>query len=96
MMILQISRDILKVEPGLYRETCVSSSHDGYEATDVKVEQISYIEEDENPVPIMFPAVKAEREVSLCWCVHCWAHFTDIQNCFFVLIISTCLALYIK
>jgi hypothetical protein len=64
MVILQISTDIVKVEPGLYSETCLASSFEGHEATDTKVERISDTEDDEEPVPVIYPAVKAKRKVS--------------------------------
>jgi hypothetical protein len=48
--------NLLKVEPGSVSETCSTSSRDGNQAIDIKVE--------EDPVPIEFPGIKAEHEVS--------------------------------
>jgi hypothetical protein len=64
MVILQSSTDVLKVEPGMYSETCLASSDDGFEATDTKVEQISDTEEDEDPMQVIYPALKTKRKVS--------------------------------
>jgi hypothetical protein len=64
MLILQISTDLLKVEPGLYSEACLASSCDGYEFTGIKCEQISDTEDDEDSVPVIYPAVKGKRKVS--------------------------------
>jgi hypothetical protein len=58
-MLLQNCMDILNVEPGSVSETCPTSSHDGDQIIDVKVE--------EDPVPIPFKEIKAEHEVS---CIH--------------------------
>jgi hypothetical protein len=55
-MLLQNCMDILKVEPSSVSEVCPSSSHDGDQIIDVKVE--------EGPVAIPFEGIKAEHEVS--------------------------------
>jgi hypothetical protein len=96
MVILQISTDVLKVEPGLYSETRLASSYDGYEATDIKVEQISDKEDDEDPVPVIYPAVKDKHKVSCMLVCPLLDIFIDIQNCLFAVIISLCLTLYVK
>jgi hypothetical protein len=73
-VVLQICTELLKDEPGLCSESCVTS-HDGNRATDVKVRKVSDIEEDDDPVAITFPALKAEHEVS---CMSVCPHFTYI------------------
>jgi hypothetical protein len=55
-MVVQICIDFLKVEPLSSNETCPTSSHDGNKVIDIKVE--------EDPVPITFPGIKPEHEVS--------------------------------
>jgi hypothetical protein len=37
----------------------------------VKVEEVSNVLEEEVPVPITWPTIKAEHEVSLCLFGHC-------------------------
>jgi hypothetical protein len=63
MVVLQKCTDILKDEPGLCSETCLTA-HDGNQAIDVKFQKGSDIEEEDDPVAITFPALKAEQEVS--------------------------------
>jgi hypothetical protein len=55
-MVLQICTDFMKVEPGSISETCPAFSYDGDHIIDIKVE--------EDPMPINFPGIKAEHEVS--------------------------------
>ncbi|PNF40892.1 hypothetical protein B7P43_G14989 [Cryptotermes secundus] len=57
---LQISTDVVEVGPALYNERCLASSCDRYEATGTKVEQISDIEDDDEPVLVVYSSVKAE------------------------------------
>ncbi|XP_023717634.1 uncharacterized protein LOC111869964 isoform X2 [Cryptotermes secundus] len=52
---------------GLYRET-YPTPHDADQAMNVKAEAVSDAEEEEDPVPITFPEIKAEPEVS-CMCI---------------------------
>jgi hypothetical protein len=55
-MVLQNCMDFLKVEPGSVSETCPTSSEDGDMIIAVKVE--------EDTMPVNFPGIKAELEVS--------------------------------
>jgi hypothetical protein len=41
-------------------------SHDANQAMNVKVKEGSDVEEEDDPVPISFPEIKAEPEVSCC------------------------------
>jgi hypothetical protein len=61
-MVLQICTDFLKVEPSSIGHMC-PTSHDEDHVIDIKVE--------EDPIPVTFPGIKPETEVSLCLCVHC-------------------------
>jgi hypothetical protein len=63
-MVLQISTDFLKVEPGSDSETCPASSQDGNQITGIKVEEASDTQEVEDPLLITLPEIKAEHEVS--------------------------------
>lgn len=55
---------MLKVEPSLRSETCVTS-HDGNEVISVQVEATDdQHEEEEDPLLISFPVIKPEHEVS--------------------------------
>jgi hypothetical protein len=48
------------------------ASHDANEAMNIKAEEVSDTEEEEDPVAITFPKIKAEPEVSCMYlCVHC-------------------------
>jgi hypothetical protein len=49
---------------GLHSEIYPFSSHDAYPAISIKTEELSGAEEEEGPVPITFPGIKAEPEVS--------------------------------
>lgn len=53
--------DLPKVEPDSYSEAYVSSSHDGSEVINIKVE-VSDTEEDDDPMPATFSGIKAEQE----------------------------------
>jgi hypothetical protein len=49
---------------GLCSEICPASSSDAYQAVTTKTEVFSDAEEEEYPVPITFPGINAEPEVS--------------------------------
>jgi hypothetical protein len=59
-VVLQSCMDLLKIVPGSYSETY----HDGNQVINVKVEDVTRTQEEGNPVPITFPVIKAEHEVS--------------------------------
>jgi hypothetical protein len=50
--------------PGLCSETCPSPSPDGNGGINIKTEEVSDVKVEDDPVPISFPRIKAEREVS--------------------------------
>jgi hypothetical protein len=50
--------------PGSCTETCPTSSHNIFQTINIKVEEVSDVEEEEDPLPISFPVVEAEHEVS--------------------------------
>lgn len=62
-LILQNCKDLLKLEPGLCSETCVTS-HDGNEVVSVQVEATDEQHEEEDPLLVSFPVIKPEHEVS--------------------------------
>jgi hypothetical protein len=62
MMVLQNCTDFLESLPGSCSETYLTSFHDGNEVMSIKVEAVT--EEEEDPLLITFPGVKAEYEVS--------------------------------
>jgi hypothetical protein len=62
-VVLQNLADLEKGQ-GLCSEICPASSHDAYEAISIKAEVFSDAEGEEYPVPIKFPGIKAEPEVS--------------------------------
>jgi hypothetical protein len=48
----------------LCTEICSAPSHDAYQAISIKAEVLSDGEEEEYPVPVIYPGIKAEPEVS--------------------------------
>jgi hypothetical protein len=74
MAVLKNCMDLLKVVPGSYSETCLTSSHVGNQVTDIKVEDVTDILEEDDPISTTLPVIKAEHEVS------CRSVFPDIQN----------------
>jgi hypothetical protein len=62
-MVLQNHLDVLKDEPGSCDETCVTSSDDGSQVIDIKVEEDSDIQEAECPELVTSPLTEAEHEV---------------------------------
>jgi hypothetical protein len=63
LVVLQNLGDLEKVH-SLCSAICPSSSCDAYQAVSIKAEVFSDTEEEEYPVPIIFPRIKAEPEVS--------------------------------
>jgi hypothetical protein len=64
VVVLQNCVDLQKDEPGLHSEASPSSSEDGDQAVNIKVEDSSDIEDRENPMPMTVVGIKAEHEVS--------------------------------
>jgi hypothetical protein len=65
IVVLQNRINLRKVVPGSYSETC----HPGDEGINIKDEELINIEVETSPVPITFPVVKDEPEVScVCLC----------------------------
>jgi hypothetical protein len=64
VVILQNYTDVKKVEPDLCGETYPASDY-ASQVMNIKVEKVSDPEEEEDPVPITFPKIKPEPEVSL-------------------------------
>jgi ferredoxin len=56
--------DLEKDVPGLCSETCPASSHEGNGGIRIKTEAVSDMEQEEDPVPMLLPGIKAECEVS--------------------------------
>jgi hypothetical protein len=78
MMVLQNCLNSQKDVPGSHSVALASSSLDGVHAVNIKVEEFSDIEDEEDPVPMTAVGIKAEHEVScmsLClllgiYCLH--------------------------
>jgi hypothetical protein len=63
--------DLLKVEPGSCSETCLTSSHTENQAVDIKVEDCSVGERDEeDPLLLPLTPVNPEYDVSF-MCIDC-------------------------
>jgi hypothetical protein len=64
--ISQKTLDLVKVEPNSDSDAYLMPHHGGNEFISVKVEEDKHIEEEEDPLTLKFPEVKAEREVGTC------------------------------
>lgn len=63
-MILQKGVDLLQGETGLYNETCIGESYDGNQVIDIKVEEVPYIKQEDDPESVSSPDIKIGHEVS--------------------------------
>jgi hypothetical protein len=63
MMFLQNYTDLGNAVPGPCAETC-TTSHDATQAMNIKTEEVSDADEEEDPLQIKYPKIKAEPEVS--------------------------------
>jgi hypothetical protein len=86
-VILQDTMGLIQAGPDSCSETCLTSSHDGNQLVGIKVEEVTDIQEEEDPLLITFPVTKAELWVS-CKCGCYLALFTSIQN--WVLLSTPC------
>jgi hypothetical protein len=59
-----MSTVILQNYMDLEKEICPKSPHDANRAVSIKVENVSDIVDEEDPVPLGFSGIKAEHEVS--------------------------------
>jgi hypothetical protein len=65
MLVLQDSAHSQVDVSGSCTETSPTSSHDAFQTINIKVEEVSDVEEEEeDPLSISFPGVEAEHEVS--------------------------------
>jgi hypothetical protein len=70
MLILQNCMDLRKCATGPCGETYPTASNDATVAVNIKVEEVSGVEvEEEHPLPITFVRIKAEHKVR-CTSVH--------------------------
>jgi urease accessory protein UreE len=91
--ISQNNLDLVKVEPNSDNETYLTSYHDGNEFIAVKVEEDKFIEE-EDPLRLKFPEVKAEHEVGTC--VPVLGRFHEYTHKTFVFSICDSLSVHMK
>jgi hypothetical protein len=59
---LQNCTDVLEAVPDLRTEMCMTASDDGSNV--IKVEEGSYVSEEEDPLALTLPPTKAKEEVS--------------------------------
>jgi NAD-dependent dihydropyrimidine dehydrogenase PreA subunit len=64
MVVLQACMDSQKYVSGSCIETCPASSYDVDHSINIKVEEVSDVEEEEDPLQISFPGMEAEHAVS--------------------------------
>jgi hypothetical protein len=67
-MVLQTCMHFLKDVRGSHSEMCLASQNGNQ--INIKVEDVTDIQEEEDPVPTTFPVIKAEEQIS-CMCVNC-------------------------
>jgi hypothetical protein len=79
ILILQNTMGFSQAGPDSYSETCLTSSRDGSQFVSIKVEEVTDMQEEEDPLLITFPVTKAELWVS-CKCGCYLAHLPSIQN----------------
>ena len=79
-VVVQIAMDLVTGESGSCSKTCLTSAGDAHEVLNIKVEDGTDIEEEEEiPMPV-FCAVKVEQdEVSLCVFVYMIRHTWGVQ-----------------
>jgi hypothetical protein len=71
LLILQNCMDLVKVEPGsCSEETYLTSSHNENQVVDIKVEDCSVGEQEEDPLEIPFTPLNSEYDVSFV-CIYC-------------------------
>jgi hypothetical protein len=63
LLVLQDCAHSQENVPGSCTETC-STSPDAFQTINIKVEEVSDVEEMEDPLPISFPGIQAEHAVS--------------------------------
>ena len=68
---LQNCTDVLAGVPDQCTDTCVTACVAGHKMAVVKVEEGSYIPEEEDPLALAVPATKAEQEVCYVPCTSC-------------------------
>ena len=59
---------VVKSEPVSYSDNCITSNSnddDNNQVMDVKVEEDTHVEVEQNPIPITFKPIKSEVEVSV-------------------------------
>jgi pimeloyl-CoA synthetase len=55
--------DLRETVPSVCSETGLTHSADGIEVCDIKVEEVLETQEEEDPLAVAVPAIKAEHEV---------------------------------
>jgi hypothetical protein len=78
-MVLQNHMDIPKGEPGSCDEACVTSSDDGNQVNDIKVEEDGDVKDDNDSEQIKSSITRTKSEVSCMFCVQHYGHATNIM-----------------
>jgi hypothetical protein len=60
---LQNSVDLGETVPSVCSETCLTVSADGSEVSDMRVEEVFHMQEEEDRLAVVLPAVKAADKV---------------------------------
>jgi hypothetical protein len=80
--------ELLNFDPGSDSETC----HDGNQDVSVKVEDVTDMQEVEQPLQVTSPLIKPEQDVRPC--IQCLRNFSDIQIAYFLT--HLCLSIFSK
>jgi hypothetical protein len=88
VLVSQNYMELLNVVPASDSETC----HDGNQDVSVKVEDVTDIQEVEQPLQVTSPSIKSEQEVRPC--IRCLTNFSDIQIAYFLT--HLCLWIHLK
>jgi hypothetical protein len=70
IVVLQNCMNLLKVEPGSYTETFLTSSYDGSQILNMNTEEVTNVQE-EDPLLVSLPVIKTEHGVR-CLCILCF------------------------
>jgi hypothetical protein len=95
IVLLQNCMNLQRDMEGSYSETC-PTSRDAYQATSVKVEDVSDTEQEEAPLPLKYSGIKMEHVVSCMSVCPLLGTFHRYLELCIVFLISICRSLHMK
>jgi hypothetical protein len=87
-MVLQTPIELVKFVPGSDSDTCHAENQD----ISIKEEDVTDMQEVEQPLQVTSPSIKAEQEVRPC--IQCLTNFSDIHFAYFLT--HLCLSIHMK